>query len=444
MSFRIFTLFSILTLGLFACGGEDTGANNGGDQNAGNHDAGTNGELIGRTDDVGTPCLTHADCEGLVCTRSEVGYVCSSDCHSNDDCVPGWTCEPRITEPGNICVCRGDGKEICDGLDNNCDGQVDEGEPWKLGCGLDGTCEEGICTVPPPTYTPCGPNGEEVDLSRDPYHCGRCDNPCESRRSCVDGKCGTLDLRTHCRDNAEAWRVTEFKVESEFGFDLDAHNTTVGSDATPATGCGIEDGLHGIDNSFAALWDRLADEDAALDFNSAVTDALHDGSFEIMAYIRGYEEGRANDNIELTLIINRVEYPELVDVEAELVGGKIIATLDRLPLPLSGIEFSRGGITAELNHILDMRHVRVEIAEPGTETSSLAILGGGVQVGGEGGIQADIEKLIDDLGASELFAGFGGVANLMAAFSDLSSNGADCDSLSLGAQLRFTYDVTCE
>lgn len=234
--------------------------------------------------------------------------------------------------------------------------------------------------------------------------------------------------------------MTEFKVESEFGFDLDAHNTTVGSDATPATGCGIEDGLHGIDNSFAALWDRLADEDAALDFNSAVTDALHDGSFEIMAYIRGYEEGRANDNIELTLIINRVEYPELVDVEAELADGKIIATLDRLPLPLSGVELNTGGTPTNLNLTINILDVRLEIAEPGTEASSLAILGGGVRVGGDAGIQDDIEKLIDDLGFREVIAEIGGVANLMAAFSDLSSNGRDCDMISLGAQLRFNYN----
>ena len=448
MSFRIFTLFSILTLGLFACGGEDTGANNGGDQNAGNHDAGTNGELIGRTDDVGTPCLTHADCEGLVCTRSEVGYVCSSDCHSNEDCVPGWTCEPRITEPGNICVCRGDGKEICDGLDNNCDGQVDEGEPWKLGCGLDGTCEEGVCKEPCPGDSGCGPNGECVDLRNDSAHCGACGIRCPSGSSCVIGECVKMvDLRKHCRDNAEAWRVSAFDIESEYGFNLDAHVTVKGNAATPATGCGIADGNpEGIDNSLAGLLDMVAlllgsgEEEEEVDINAGIAEAIQRGDIEVMAYIRGYTPGGANDNIQLTLIINRVEYPELVDVEAELVGGKIIATLDRLPLPLSGVELNTGGTPTNLNLTINILDVRLEIAEPGTEASSLAILGGGVRVGGDAGIQDDIEKLIDDLGFREVIAEIGGVANLMAAFSDLSSNGRDCDMLSLGAQLRFAYN----
>lgn len=436
MSFRIFTLFSILTLGIFACGGEDTGANNGGDQDAGSSDAGNNGEIIGGKGDVGTPCLTHADCEGLVCTRSEVGYVCSSDCHSNDDCVPGWTCEPRITEPGNICVCRGDGREICDGLDNNCDGQVDEGEPWKLGCGLDGTCEEGVCKEPCPGDSGCGPNGECVDLRNDSAHCGACGIRCPSGSSCVIGECVKMvDLRKHCRDGAEAWRVSAFDIGSEYGFNLDAHVTVKGNAATPATGCGIADGnVAGIDNSFADLFGFIADAD---DINASIAEAIQRGDIEVMAYIRGYTPGGANDNIQLTLIINKMEYPQLVDVKAELVGGKIVATLDRLPLTLSGIELDLGEEPVELNLTINIFDVKVEIDEPGNETSAEAMLGGAVQYYGDGGLSADLADLIAqmglDLGDIDIDDIFGGLL-------DISSNGADCDMISLGAQLRFNYN----
>lgn len=250
-----------------------------------------------------------------------------------------------------------------------------------------------------------------------------------------------VDLRKHCRDGAEAWRVSAFDIGSEYGFNLDAHVTVKGNAATPATGCGIADGnVAGIDNAFSGLLDLVAGLADDVDINASIAEAIQRGDIEVMAYIRGYTPGGANDNIQLTLIINRVEYPELVDVEAELLGGKIIAKLDRLPLPLSGVELNTGGTPTNLNLTINILDVRLEIAEPGTEASSLAILGGGVRVGGDAGIQDDIEKLIDDLGLREVIASFGGVANLMAIFSDLSSNGRDCDSLSLGAQLRFNYN----
>src|SRR5690554_4084338 len=133
MSFRNFSALLMSSLLLFACGENDSQMNGDGKRD----DAGSNEYGAEGKSPVGTPCLTHADCEGLLCIRSEVGYICSSECDSNEDCVPGWTCEPRITEPGNVCICRGDGREICDGLDNNCDGQVDEGSGPELGCGYD-------------------------------------------------------------------------------------------------------------------------------------------------------------------------------------------------------------------------------------------------------------------------------------------------------------------
>ena len=257
-----------------------------------------------------------------------------------------------------------------------------------------------------------------------------------------DGGGGTVvDLEKHCRDNAEAWNLSALVLDGAHGFNLDDHVTVDGDGATPATGCGVADGNdEGIDNAFSSLLGLVASLADDVDINAIIADAIRNGDVEVVAYIRGYTPDGANDSIQLTLIINKTEYPQLIDVDAELVDGKIVATLERLPLSLSGIELNIGDAPANLDLTINILDVRVEITEPGTETSSLAILGGGVQVGGEGGIQADIEKLIDDLGFGDMVAEFGGVEGLMGMFADISSNGTDCDSLSLGAEVRFTYN----
>lgn len=282
----------------------------------------------------------------------------------------------------------------------------------------------------------CGdddPNGEDPTDPTDPGN--------------GNGGGGTkVDPEKHCRDGAEAWDLTALLIESDgdapYGFNLDDHVTTsADTEKTPSAGCGVDDkNAQGIDNAFAELLGLVGALGEDVDINEIIAGALAGGDIKVIAYIRGYEAGGANDDIELTLIINDTEYESLVDVPAKLEDGKIVATLDRLPLTLSGINLDIGDEPVELNLTVNILDVRVEISEPGTDTTSVAILGGGVQVGGEGGLQADIEKLIDELGFGELIEEFGGVEGLMGMFADLSSNGTDCDSLSLGAEVTFTYN----
>ncbi|NLE48762.1 MAG: hypothetical protein GX614_10200 [Sandaracinaceae bacterium] len=257
-----------------------------------------------------------------------------------------------------------------------------------------------------------------------------------------------VDLEKHCSGGAEAWNLSRLVISGEgvtYGFNLDKHVTGDNEAKTPATGCGIADGNpEGIDNSLAGLLDMVAllgsDEEEEVDINAIIQEAIDSGSIEVIAYIRGYDPDGDNDEVELTLVINGYEYDELVNVKGTVEGGKIVATLERLPLTLSGIELDLGEEPVELNLTINIFDVKVEIDEPGNETSAEAMLGGGVQVAGEGGLQADLESLINDLGFGEMIDELGGLDTLLELFLDHSSDGASCDSLTVGASVTFTYN----
>jgi hypothetical protein len=84
--------------------------------------------------------------------------------------------------------------EICDGLDNNCDGQVDE-SPAGQECGPGATCSGGTCACPTPQAL-C--DGQCSDLTTDTYNCGRCSNYCYGGQICSAGACSCLAGKTLC------------------------------------------------------------------------------------------------------------------------------------------------------------------------------------------------------------------------------------------------------
>ena len=142
------------------------------------------------------------DCDGVVdegcasCTDSDTdGFFAQFGCLTAVDCNDS---DPLI---------RPTATEACDELDNNCDGQTDEGfdlqlDPTNCGaCGnvcsfpnagalcSSGNCELGACG---PGFGNCdgdSANGCEADFETDVKNCGGCGAACDVGDVCVSGVC---------------------------------------------------------------------------------------------------------------------------------------------------------------------------------------------------------------------------------------------------------------
>ncbi len=115
----------------------------------------------------GSPCTRLADCASGICLPSG---RCSRACAGATDCPAastGWSC-PTLPGLGAVCNCVPRGAEVCNGVDDDCNGTADEGFPR---CG-------GAC----------------VDLQSDAANCGSCGARCPSGQRCTGGRCATTSV----------------------------------------------------------------------------------------------------------------------------------------------------------------------------------------------------------------------------------------------------------
>jgi hypothetical protein len=146
-------------------------------------------------------CLV-TDTTGLTATDTSVpgAGVCwfyliraENPCGSNLGTTSGGSA--RI---GRTCPCTYDPPERCDGIDNDCNGIVDD-PGAESSCSLPHAvpaCVGGACAVTScdPGYGDCdgiSANGCEANLATDPNNCGTCHNFCASRH-CLNSQCAAL------------------------------------------------------------------------------------------------------------------------------------------------------------------------------------------------------------------------------------------------------------
>ncbi|HVR61250.1 MAG TPA: MopE-related protein, partial [Polyangia bacterium] len=127
-------------------------------------------------------------------------------------CSPGWVDTDHNPDNGCECQITNGGVEICDGLDNDCNGSVDDGASAVFYDGATGTLGVGVCAsgtrlcmggkpvvvraqqLPAPEIcdgldNDCnGVVDDGFDLSKDPRNCGACGIVCADG-ICQGGKC---------------------------------------------------------------------------------------------------------------------------------------------------------------------------------------------------------------------------------------------------------------
>ncbi len=139
----------------------------------------------------GSTCAAGQRCNAGLCAGSTPDAGASDgalSCAADRDCPSGQRCAAGVCVAGGACV---PSAERCNGLDDDCDGLVDESDPMGAGlCAAGQTCRMGACVSRggcPAGTVACA--GVCADLTSDARNCGACGSACAAGQRCVAGAC---------------------------------------------------------------------------------------------------------------------------------------------------------------------------------------------------------------------------------------------------------------
>lgn len=169
-----------------------------------------------------TDCADDDPCSIEMCEASTA--TCTFSILDNDsDGDPPRVCGGTDCDDANASVHVG-GVDVCNGIDDNCNGEIDEdfdlpNNPENCGmcghvCASDEVCVTGVCTSCGMLDAPCcagtcyngectggtcscasgtmtcpGDSTRCIDISSDRFNCGVCGNTCSDGKECVGGTC---------------------------------------------------------------------------------------------------------------------------------------------------------------------------------------------------------------------------------------------------------------
>lgn len=114
-----------------------------------------------------------------------VKYACKADADCGGD---GFVCAKNPTGRAVCCLPTVPATEVCDNVDNDCDGFIDNTGRQEICNGLDDDCNGRI--------------DDGFDLKTSSFNCGQCNHACAQNEFCREGTCN-VRLESNCYDGLD-------------------------------------------------------------------------------------------------------------------------------------------------------------------------------------------------------------------------------------------------